>query len=262
MSITPGTLAVVLRANVVKVATEMVRYLPNTLSLVLTFYVIFLAMFLGIQVVGDPAQAGEHVRYLIVANAFWFLLLLGINTMGFEITTEATRGTLEQLYMSPVPAWVILLSRMAGTLGAYVVIMMAMIIASMATARTWLHLDLPLVATILAPTLFAVAGLGFVVAGLALVFKQIQSLLQVLQFVFLGLAFVPLSLSPWLVAAPVVKGIDMVRAVMVQGAGFGSFGPADWGALVLNGAVYFGLGLGAYLLAERRALRRGLLGQY
>ena len=252
----------VLRANVTKVVTEMLRYLPNTISLVLTFYVVFLAMFLGIHVVGDPQAAGESVRYLIVANAFWLLLMLGINSMGFEVTNEATRGTLEQLYMSPVPAWQILLSRMAGTLGANLVIMALMVALSMATAGTWLNLDLPLVLLILLPTLVAVSGLGFAVAGLALVFKQIQSLLQVMQFVFLGLAFVPLALSPWLALAPVVKGIDMVRTVMVEGAGFASFGAADWAVLVGNAAAYFALGLIAFRAAERRAMARGLLGQY
>lgn len=258
----PTVAANVLRANVRKVVLEMVRYLPNTLSLIVTFYVIFLGMFLGIQVVGDPSTAGESVRYVIVANAFWLLLMLGINSMGFEIATEATRGTLEQLYMSPVPTWQILLSRMAGTLAVNGLIMALMVAMSMATARTWLNLDLPLVLLILLPTLVGVTGLGFAVAGLALVFKQIASLLQVMQFVFLALAFVPLAVSPWLALAPVVKGIDMVRAVMVDGAGAASFGAGDWAALAANGAAYFALGLAAFRAAERRAMARGLLGQY
>lgn len=169
----------VVRANVRKVVLEMVRYLPNTLSLVVTFYAIFLTLLLGIRVVGDPAGAGDEVRYLIVANAFWFLLLVSINSLGFEISTEATRGTLEQLYMSPFPATFILLARMAGTLAAYLVIIVGMVLLSMATARTWLNVDLPLIAAILAPTLAGVVGLGFAVGGLALLFKQIQSLLQV-----------------------------------------------------------------------------------
>lgn len=257
-----STLGSVLRANVSKVVIEMVRYLPNTVSLIVTFYVIFLAMFLGIQVVGDPATAGESVRYLIVANGFWLLLMLGINSMGYEVTNEATRGTLEQLYMSPVPAWQILLARMVGTLGANLVIMVLMVALSMATARAWLNLDLPLVLLILAPTLVGVAGLGFAVAGLALVFKQIQSLLQVTQFVLLAIAFVPLALSPWLALAPVVKGIDMVREVMIEGAGIATFGAGDWLVLIVNAAAYFGLGLLAFRVAERRAMTRGLLGQY
>lgn len=255
-------LAEVLRANVGKVAIEMVRYLPNTISLVVTFYVIFLFMFFGIQVVGDPSTATENIRFLIVSNAFWFLLLLGISSMGWEITTEATRGTLEQLYMSPVGAWLILLARMLGTVGINLLIMIAMIFFSMLTAGQWLNLaPLPLL-LILLPTLVGIIGLGYAVAGLALVFKQVNALLQIMQFVFMGLAFVPLAAAPWLEFAPVVKGIDLIRGVMVGGHGLADIGARDWLSLLANSAVYFALGLGAYLLCERRATRRGLLGQY
>jgi len=252
----------VLAANVIKVLTEMRRYLPNTISLVVTFYVIFLAMFLGVTVVGDPSAADTHVRFLLVGNAVWFLLLVGINSIGWEITTEATRGTLEQLHMSPVaPRW-ILLARLAGNLAAHLVIVAGMLVLSMATVGTWLTFDLPLVLALLGPMLLAVTGLAFAVAGLALVFKQIQAMLQVSQFVFLAMAFVPLSVAPWLELAPVVKGIDMLRASLVDGAGFAAFGAADWASLALNGAIYFGLGLLAYGAAERRATARGLLGRY
>ncbi len=254
--------AEVLRANVGKVGIEMLRYLPNTISLVVTFYAIFLFMFFGIQIVGDPGSATENVRYLIVSNAFWFMLILGISSMGWEVTSEATRGTLEQLYMSPVGAWRILLARMSGTLLLNLVIMVAMILVSMLTAGQWLNLaPLPLL-LILAPTLVCITGLGFATAGLALVFKQIGALLQILQFAFLGLAFVPLAAAPWLEYAPVVKGVDMVRSVMIEGSGLTEFGAQEWLSLLLNAAVYFALGLGFYLLCERRALRRGLLGQY
>jgi ABC-2 type transport system permease protein len=252
----------VLRANVGKVLIEMRRYLPNTISMVVTFYVIFLAMFLGVSVVGDPAAADTNVRFLLVGNAVWFLLLVGINSIGWDITTEATRGTLEQLHMSPVaPRW-ILLARLVGNLGVHVLIVAGMLTLSMATTRTWLAIDLPFLAAVLVPLLLAVTGLAFAVAGLAIVYKQIQAMLQVSQFVFLAMAFVPLSVAPWLELAPVVKGIDMLRHSLVDGAGFGAFGASDWLSLVLNGAAYFGLGLLAYGAAERRATTRGLLGRY
>ena len=249
-------------ANVRKVVIELRRYLPNTISLVVTFYVIFLAMFLGISVIGDPANAEANLRFAIVGNAFWFLLLMGVSSMGWELTTEATRGTLEQLAMSPVGLRAILAARMVGTLLVNLVITSAMLVLTMLTAGQWLSFDLPLLAAILAPTFVAVVGLGYAVAGLALVYKQISALLQVLQFVFLAFAFVPLSVAPWLELAPVVKGIDMIRLALVEGVALHAFGVRDWASLALNGAVYLGLGLLAFGLAERRATARGLLGQY
>jgi ABC-2 type transport system permease protein len=252
----------VFKANFRKVGIELLRYLPNTVSLVVTFYCIFLVMFFGVRVIGDPGNADENIRFLIVSNAFWFLLLLGISSMGWEITTEATRGTLEQLYMSPVPAWRIMLARIVSTVGINLLIMIAMIFLSMLTAGKSLNLaPLPII-LIMIPTLTSIIGLGFVAGGLAVVFKQVSALLQILQFVFLGLAFVPLAAAPWLEFAPVVKGIDLIRNVMINNLTLAQITAADWVSLLLNAAVYFGLGLAVFLLCERRALNRGLLGQY
>jgi ABC-2 type transport system permease protein len=132
----------------------------------------------------------------------------------------------------------------------------------MLTAGQWLNLAPLPILLILLPTLLGIIGLGFMAGGLAVVFKQVNALLQIMQFLFLGLAFVPLASAPWLEFAPVVKGIDLMRNVMVSNLTLAEVTAADWTSLLLNGAIYFALGLGVFLLCERRALNRGLLGQY
>lgn len=250
------------RANFLKYVIELKRYLPNTLSMFLTFYAIFVFMLLGVRFVGDPGAADENVRYLLVANGFWFLLMLGVNSMGWELTNEALRGTLEQLYMSTIPVWVILLFRMVASFVVNLVILAALTVLSMATAGQWLTIDVVALAAILPGTMLGVMGLGFAVAGLTIVYKQVNAMLQLLQFALMGIAFVPLSLSPLMELAPAAKGIDMVRQVMAEGLPLPAFTAADWGSLLLNGAVYFLVGLGVFKLLERRAMRRGLLGHY
>jgi ABC-2 type transport system permease protein len=245
----------VLLANLRKVASEMRRYLPNTISTVVTFYAIFLMFFLGIQVLGAPESAETNTQYVIVSTALWFLALMAMQGIGWEIT-------LEQLYMSPVGAWRILLARMVGTVLVNLLIIALMLFLSMATARQWLNLDLITLAPILALTIFGMLGVGFMVAGLSLIFKQVDSLLQIAQFVFLALVAVPLSALPLLELAPVVKGADMVRGVMVEGVFLTEFSSLDWLSLGVNAAAYFLLGVFLYGRAERRAMNRGLLGQY
>lgn len=252
----------VVGANVRKVVIEMLRYLPNTLSLLVTFYAVFLFVMLGVNFLGDPTTAADNTRYAIVANTFWLLLLLGVNSMGWEITTEATRGTLEQLYMSPTPAWLILLARMIGTLIVNLLLMVVLLFASMLTAQQWLNLDVAALLLIMPPTLLGVIGLGFVMAGLAIVYKQIDSILQVVQFVYLAMVYVPLTALPLLELAPSVKGIDMLRQVLSFGLPIGSFALRDWASLLASGVLYFVFGVLVFKLCERRAIDRGLLGQY
>lgn len=250
------------RANFVKVVTELKRYLPNTIAMVITFYAVFLFMFLGVRFVGDPNAAADNIRYLMVANGFWFLLLMGVQSMGWELSAEALRGTLEQLYMSTVPPYLILLFRMIATMLINTVLLSVLMILSMLTAGQWLTVDAATLLLVLPPTFLAVMGLGFMVAGLTIVYKQVGAFLQLLQFVLMAFAFVPLTAVPLFELAPTAKGIDMVRQAMAAGTPLASFTGLDWATLFGTGVFYLVLGLGVYLLFERRAMTRGLLGHY
>ena len=252
----------VLAANIRKVAIELRRYLPNTVSMIVTFYAIFFLLFLGIQVTGGPADADASTQYLIVSMVLWFLALMAMQGIGWEITTEATRGTLEQLYMSPVPAWRILLARMVGTILVNLLVIGLMMLLAMLTARQWLVFDLATLVPLLLLTIVGMLGVGFMVAGLAIVFKQIQALLQIAQFILFAMVAVPVGLSPYLEAAPVVRGATMIRESMTAGTGALEFGGWAWLLLAVNSAFYFALGVLLYRRAELRAMNRGLLGQY
>ncbi|HEX7039060.1 MAG TPA: hypothetical protein VF202_02980 [Trueperaceae bacterium] len=250
------------RANLVKAVIELRRYLPNTISMIVTFYAIFLFLLLGIRFVGGEADLGSAVRHVLVANGFWFLLMMGVNSMGWELSNEALRGTLEQLYLGTVPAWLILLFRMVATLLIDLALLVGLMALSMLTARTWLTVDVGALAALLPPTLLAVMGLAYLVAGLTLVYKQVGSMLQMTQFVLMAISYVPLAQAPLLELAPAAKGIDMVRRVLADGVSLASFTAADWASLWVSGAVYLALGFVAFKLFERRAMRLGLLGHY
>jgi ABC-2 type transport system permease protein len=252
----------VLSANVRKVGIERLRYLPDTISSFVTFYAIFLLLFLGVKLIGDPATSAGSTQVVIVDMVLWFLALIAMQDLGWEITTEATRGTLEQLYMSPIPTWSILLARIIGTVVINFIIIVLMLVLGMFTAGQWLTFDVLTLAPLVLLTICSMLGVGFMVAGLAVVFKQIQSLLQIAQFIFFALVAVPVTLSPWLELAPVVRGASMLREALIQGKSLGGFSEADWALLVGNAAFYLLLGILFYKLAERRAMRRGLLGQY
>ncbi len=252
----------VLLANIRKVGIEMIRYLPNTISSIITFYAIFLMFFLGIQVVGNPETQGSNTQYMIASMVLWFLALMAMQGIGWEITTEATRGTLEQLYMSPVPAWHILLSRMMGTIAVNMLVIVLVLLLAMLTSGQWLRFDLFTLLPMLFLLLVGMVGVGFMVAGLALVYKQIQAFLQIAQFIFLGLVSVPVGLSVTLEFLPIVRGSSMVREALVSGLYITDFAVQAWLLLAANSLFYFVLGILLYKLAEGRAFSRGLLGQY
>jgi ABC-2 type transport system permease protein len=249
-------------ANFRKEYIEMKRYLPNTIALVATFYIIFLAAFFGIMFIGDPATFDTNVQYSIVSVVFWSLTMMTMNFIGYSVITEATRGTLEQLYMSPLGVWKIMLTRIISQLGLQSVIMILLLFGAMLTSGQWLSLNPMTTIPIIIVTMISMVGVSFMIAGLAVIVKQIQAFLQIFQFVLMGLVFVPISVAPFLAFAPFVKGVNMVRTVMIENLTLTELPLSDYGVLLLNSLVYLILGLFVFDRCEKIAMKKGLLGQY
>jgi ABC-2 type transport system permease protein len=251
-----------LNANFRKEYIEMKRYLPNTLALLVTFYLIFLGAFFGIMFVGDPASFDSNVQYSIVSVVFWGLTMMTMNFMGFAVITEAMRGTLEQLYMSPMGVWKIMLTRIIGQFSLQSVIMIILLFAAMWTSGQWMNLNPMTTIPIMILTMISMVGVSFMIAGLAIIVKQIQAFLQIFQFVLMGLVFIPITVAPYLVFAPFVKGVNMVRTVMMENLTLTQLPWSDYGILIINSVVYLILGLIVFHRCEKIAMKKGLLGQY
>ncbi|KAA1181417.1 MULTISPECIES: ABC transporter permease [Paenibacillus] len=249
-------------ANFRKEYIELKRYLPNTIALVVTFYIIFLAAFFGIMFIGDPASFDTNVQYSIVSVVFWSLTMMTMNFIGYSVITEATRGTLEQLYMSPMGVWKIMLTRIVSQLGLQSVIMILLLFGAMLTSGQWLSLNPMTTIPIIIVTMISMVGVSFMIAGLAIIVKQIQAFLQIFQFVLMGLVFVPITVAPFLAFAPFVKGVNMVRTVMLENLTLTDLSLSDYGVLILNSLVYLILGLVVFDRCEKIAMKKGLLGQY
>lgn len=251
-----------LKANIRKETIELKRYLPNTIAMLFTFYIIFLGMFAGIQFIGDPSTQDMNTQYVIVNYLFWFLSMTVMNSIGYEVVNEAMRGTLEQLSMSPLGMWRIMFARLLATTLIYFMLIIGLLYASMLTTGQWLNIDLLTILPILVLTLISMFGVGYMIAGISMIFKQVQAFLQILQFILVGLTFVPLSVAPMLAYFPFVKGVDLVREVMIHGVTLTEIAAGDYLILLANAAIYFPLGLAFFKFCERTAMRKGLLAHY
>lgn len=238
------------------------RYLPNTISEIITFFSIFLVMFFGIKVVGDPTMMETNVQYTIVSYVFWFLSMAAMQGIGWSIMSEAQLGTLEQLYMSPMGAWRILLARIISTTSQQLIILVILLYLSMSVTGTWLNIDVVSILPVLVFTIISMFGISFMIAGMAIIIKQINAFLQVLQFILMGLTFISLSISPLLALLPVVKGVDMVKEIMIANRSILEFQWTDFASLIANAIIYLVLGILVFKRCERIAMTKGVLGQY
>ena len=141
-----------------------------TETLMLGFIFIGIAFFMGDGTLRPDWLPGALLGYLI-----WFFAIIALNSMGGGLMEEAQAGTLEQLYMSPTPTFVVFVGRLFPTLVAST-IMVALVATGLLLL---LRISIPVNwqgLPVLALTMVSVFGLGYAIAGATLVFNRTGSL--------------------------------------------------------------------------------------
>ena len=232
--------------------------------LTLVFVFVFISYFAGGGELDSERLPGSLLGFLL-----WFYAAFAISGMSGGITGEASIGTLEQLYMSPMPTWLVFVGRVIATFvkGTAMVVLLGVVLAMI------LPVTLPLEVAALPPfalTMVGLFGFGYAIGGLTLVFKQISSASGLLTNVllFLNGALLPVHhFPPWLetvaVFLPTTQGIIVLRKVVVDGMSL----TAVWqdGSMVflaVQSVLFLAVGWILFNVGERVAKQRGTLGQY
>lgn len=201
--------------------------------------------------------------------AFGFYTLLYIVTLKIVAGTlqEMNAGTLEQIHLSPLPSWALSLGRVVSA--AIEALAGLAVLGGVLIPLLGIRLSFQLAAVLpLLLTLVGVAGFGLLLGALAIRVNSIGAILHVLQgvVVLLNGSFVPVNLYPgWLQVVadllPTTLGVQVTRKLLVQGdslASAWSNGSLVW--LLAHSVALLVLGVVAYQLGIRRALREGRLG--
>ncbi|MYA04981.1 MAG: ABC transporter permease [Caldilineaceae bacterium SB0664_bin_22] len=227
-------------------------------------------VFLGINFfVGNGAFNSEDLAFTLVGFCIWTYSIFAISNMSYALREEQQQGTIEQMFMGSTPFAALLFGR---TLSNFVWTT-AVILLGGGTITLAFGLDLGLnwrLVPVLGLTMFGLYGLGFVVAGLTILFKNILSFANLIQNVllFLNGAIVPVTVFPaWMTTAtralPSTLSIEVARLVTLDDLTLATvWTDGLLPLLVLHSLIWFVLGLSLYLVAERIARRKGLLGQF
>ena len=254
---------VMIKAMFKRYAIELRRYGFNTLSMLVSFYLIFVLLFYGIQSLAEGSeQFGGALNGMVVGFMVFYLTVYAYAELSWVLVGEAAQGTLEQLSMSPLGFGRVLIARIFAALVFRMIIMFALLLLMMWTTGRWLTLDVLTLIPLLVFTMASVQGIGFVMGGLALVFKQVQAALGILQFVFVALIAAPIEQFPALKFLPLSWGTRLIGDAMINGTRLWSIAAGDLMVLAVTGVGYFTLGFVGFKYLERLARDRGLLGHY
>lgn len=241
-----------------KYIAEIKRYFFNTVSGLVIFYIIFLAMFFGLRGFAGPGFDENNLDSLVVGYILWMQAMMAFQSVSYMLTEETQRGTLEQLCLCSMGMeWPLILRTILDAIFNFLFTLCILYITMLTTGR-WLQIDIPRFAFILLISVPSVWGLGLFFGSLTMLFKKVQQLLQIVTFGLIAVVSIsayPISSITFL---PFAAGATTVQG-MIRGKSF----PMYWyGIIVLVSTMYMAIGIIFFKLIEKTARRRNLLNQY
>ncbi|NEP18395.1 MAG: ABC transporter permease [Leptolyngbya sp. SIO4C1] len=243
---------------------QFIRYPTEIIGGIVIITTVFYGLFLSAQYMAGPAMGfGDRLDAVVIGYVLWTLALYIVNDIAINIQFEAQTGTLEQLFLSPFGAPRVFFARAVASLALRLTLIVIILLILMGITGSRLAFPLALIWPLLT-LLLAAYGLAFVMGSVALVFKRVQQILPIFQFALLFLLAAPTeewSGSARFVAnfLPMLPSTGLLRNLMARGQ---SLDLTQLGIALLNGLLYFAIGIAVFSWAERQAKRKGILGGY
>jgi ABC-2 type transport system permease protein len=229
---------------------------------VLVVFFVFVQLFVG----GGRLVEALYAPTLLGFASYGFAYVVTLKMVAGTLE-EMNAGTLEQVHLSPLPAWALAVGRLAAAV-VEAVGLTALVSGALVLALGIHFTYRPDALVPVALTVLDVAGFGLLLGGLALRLPTIGAVLHVAQGIvlFLNGSFVPVGLFPeWLrlVARllPTTLGVEVSRAVLLEGWPMSVAwldGSLPW--LLAHSAAMLVVGGAVYQSSIERALRAGRLG--
>lgn len=243
---------------------QLIRYSTEAIAGIVVTTVVFYGLFLSSRYIAGPqSQFGDRLDAIVVGYLLWTLSLFIMSDVSGTLQREAQTGTLEQLFLSPYSAPRVFLTRAIA--GLTIQIMIIAIILGLITTLTGSQLSFP--PSLLLPfgtVVLGGYGLALMLGSLALLLKQVQQLLGIVQFGLLFLLALPIETWPPTARLlgyllPMAPGAGLLRELMARN---GALDAPSMLLALINGVVYFAIGIVLFRVAERETKRRGRLGGY
>lgn len=247
---------------------QFTRYPVEAIAGVVITTVFFYGLFLSARyIVGGESSPvgvlGDRLDVIVVGYVLWTLVLFVMADISGTLQNEAQTGTLEQLFLSQFGASVVFLVRAIANLTIQLILLCGILTVILLLTGSRLSfpptLILPLITVLL-----GAYGLAFSMGSLALRLKRIQQISSILNFPLLFLLTVPTEtwtgparLLGWVL--PMMPGAGLLRDVMARDI------PFNWGMWIfalMNGGIYFAVGIILFRWSERETKRRGRIGGY
>ncbi|KYK38818.1 MAG: hypothetical protein AYK18_06260 [Theionarchaea archaeon DG-70] len=235
-------------------------------------YVLFAMSLMGgrtSSVLEELTGVSDGVTYTIIGYIFMGFLNTAVWGMGFALRKEQWYGTLESIFVMPVPRWVYVMGMALHSTVHQGIILFFQIAVVYVLFGVILNVQgvLP-VLILVALMLISLVGLGLMVSGLALIFKEgwivsevLYSLITIVTPIAYPLAVLPPLLQKLSKAMPTTYAITGIRHFLI--AENMEFPLWDaYSRLIVIGVCWVIMGLVIFHIVDRRVRREGTLAEY
>lgn len=257
----------VIKVSLERAFKEAMRYRFNAFAHVVSLYVLFMAMFIGVNYFGttlsvSPVDLDKSLESFVAGYFIWSIIVLAYSDISYGIINDANRGTLEQISMPAIGLSKIVLIRSFCELLFNLILSFVLLMIIILTTGKNLYLNPIMLLIPIFLGIFAIFGIGLIFGGLALIYKRIQSVLSIVQYFMVGLVLFNSSYKWVSFLIPFRPAIDFIYDSMLGGHGIKDIHIVDLGIILGNAIIYLIIGIIIFKCCEKIAKKRGLLGQY
>jgi ABC-2 type transport system permease protein len=203
---------------------------------------------------------GNSKSLVLIGYLLWNFSTMAINTISSSISSEASRGTLEQKFMSIIPLHILLLGRIIYSILRQLIVVSIVLIISILLFNISISINLSSI-FILAITLIGMYGIGLIFGGLTLKFKKIDNIVFITQTILLFVSDTLMIYSDsfsLIKLLPITTGNDLIRKTL---AGTG-IGLSEYLILIIISLSWLLLGILIFNYFKKLSKIDGLLGSY
>lgn len=248
------------------------------IAMELPFFTMFILLLGPLMGAGQQIAAG-HLNWTLNSHRVSIIMVAFLPAMFFyfqavklfwRLLGEIQAGTIEQVYLSPLPSWLV---AAAGRLIAAIIETLILMGVTYGLVSAFVTPHFHWTAAALIPMAFLMlTGIGYslIMAGMTLLWKRIQILMDV--FLMLVMIFavsaLPLFTVPgWFTGLgrvfPVTADVASLYSVMLGHRGVtGAWGTGGLVWVAVTAAAYLAAGLVVFRVLERASKARGSLGAY
>ena len=241
------------------------RYPMNYFAGLLFMFFMFLGIIAGSEYISGVSQVTYNNRLdgVLLGYWQWNLAIFAFAYTTSSLQSEAAMGTLEQIFLSPLGALRIVMTRAVASLGLTIGTSTLFLLLLLHVLERQLSYP-PLLIWPLMTALLSAYGVGLMLGALALIYKQISRVMVIVQIGIVPLVVVAFeemdNISPWLYnALPIAPSSVALRTLMTRAAQPTTI---ELLAATANGAVFMAIGIYVFHWAARKAKRDALLGQH